>query len=166
LSFCSSEKIEIKILQIVVNNTTVALVCLSNGNYTEIDGIVLQDVLSTSWLTLLQECFAKLDSKFKEDLLSQTLPSFMVKQIQQSSSRNIATEYEKVTILFSDFVNFTNFANGLPPFILVDFLNTIFTRFDHNAKKYGIEKIKTIGDGYMAAGGVAEDNEDRRMRLF
>jgi adenylate cyclase len=54
-------------------------------------------------------------------------------------------------------VQFTNFSKGLSPFILVDFLNTLFTKFDFNAKKFGIEKIKTIGDGYMAAGGVTGD---------
>eukprot|EP01080_Neovahlkampfia_damariscottae_P004754 gene4754-8336_t len=148
------------LVPIVVNNSTVALVSLSNGKYSEIDGNVLQDVLSTSWLSLLQECFAKLDLRFKEDLLSQTLPDFMVKQIQQSSSTNIANECEKVSIIFSDFVQFTNFSKGLPPFILVEFLNTIFTRFDDNAKKFNIEKIKTIGDGYMAAGGVSNTNDN------
>ena len=98
--------------------------------------------------------------KFKEDLLSQTLPDFMVKQIQESSSTNIANECEKVSIIFSDFVKFTNFAKGLPPFILVEFLNKIFTRFDDNAKKFNIEKIKTIGDGYMAAGGVSNKSDN------
>jgi hypothetical protein len=49
-------------------------VCLANGKYSQIDGKILQEVLSTSWLTLLQDCFEELDSKFKEDLLSQTLP--------------------------------------------------------------------------------------------
>jgi class 3 adenylate cyclase len=147
------------LVPIVVNNSTVCLVGLANGTrkYTEIDGNVLQDVLSTSWLALLQESFARIDLKFKENLLNQTLPDFMVKRIKQTQSTNVAVQYEKVSILFSDFVNFTTFSKNLAPTILVEFLNTIFTRFDNLAKLNKVEKIKTIGDGYMAAAGVSEE---------
>lgn len=147
------------LVPVVVNNSTVCIVGLANGKYTEIDGNVLQDVLSTSWLALLQESFARIDLKFKENLLNQTLPDFMVKKIKQTQSTNVAIQYEKISIVFSDFVNFTTFSKGLHPTHLVDFLNNIFTRFDKLAGAHKVEKIKTIGDGYMAAGGISEDGQ-------
>lgn len=148
------------LVPIVVNNSTCGIVGLANGKFTDIDGQVLQDVLSTSWLALLQESFARLDLKFKEKLLSQTLPDFMVSKIKQNSSTNIASLYEKVSIVFSDFVGFTTFSKGLHPTFLVEFLNHLFTKFDGLAKLHGIEKIKTIGDGYMCAGGITDNEVD------
>jgi len=59
-----------------------------------------------------------------------------------------------VTVLFADIVNFTQLAARMSPTELVNLLNQIFSAFDRLAERHGLEKIKTIGDAYMAVGGV------------
>lgn len=73
----------------------------------------------------------------------------------------IADKYDRVTLLFADVVNFTPKANLLSPEELVAFLNRIFSSFDALAEKHGLEKIKTIGDAYMVAGGLPEAQPDQ-----
>ena len=66
----------------------------------------------------------------------------------------IAERFEHVTVIFCDIVNFTPMSEKLSPEKLVAVLNQLFTQFDILIEKYGLEKIKTIGDAYMVAGGV------------
>ena len=68
----------------------------------------------------------------------------------------IAQRYEDIIVLFADIVNFTPMSEELPPEKLVQVLNELFTEFDVLIAKYGLEKIKTIGDAYMIAAGVPE----------
>ncbi len=67
-------------------------------------------------------------------------------------------EYESATVLFTDFVGFTRIAEGFTPQRLVSELDFCFRRFDEIARRHNLEKIKTIGDAYMAVGGVPESN--------
>jgi class 3 adenylate cyclase len=67
--------------------------------------------------------------------------------------------YEKVTVLFSDFQGFTQIASKMQPEELVQELNFCFSGFDEICKEYGLEKIKTIGDAYMCAGGIPISND-------
>jgi adenylate cyclase len=69
-----------------------------------------------------------------------------------------------VTVLFADIVEFTKFSESVSAEVLVDVLNDIFTRFDSIADNRGIEKIKTIGDAYMAAAGLPDPVADHAMR--
>ena len=66
----------------------------------------------------------------------------------------IAEKLSNVSVLFADIVNFTHMSEEMSPNETVQLLNNIFSEFDLLAEKYGIEKIKTIGDAYMAAGGL------------
>jgi class 3 adenylate cyclase len=67
--------------------------------------------------------------------------------------------YESVTVMFSDFVNFTKVAENLPPEILIESLDMCFQLFDRIIETHGLEKIKTIGDAYMCAGGLPQPND-------
>ena len=67
-------------------------------------------------------------------------------------------EYESATVLFTDFVGFTRIAEGFTPQQLVSELDFCFRRFDEIARRHNLEKIKTIGDAYMAVGGVPRPN--------
>ena len=78
--------------------------------------------------------------------------------------QTIAESFENVSIFFSDIVGFTHLSSVVAPSELVHGLNTIFTAFDRIGTKYGLEKIKTIGDAYMAVCGVPEEFEDRQYR--
>ncbi len=67
--------------------------------------------------------------------------------------------YDAATVLFTDFLNFTSLTETLSPEALIDELNACFLGFDEICDKYGLEKIKTIGDAYMCAGGLPLPNE-------
>ena len=72
----------------------------------------------------------------------------------------IAEHYDDVSVLFADLADFTQHAMVLPAQELVALLDRIFTAFDHVADAHGVEKIKTIGDAYMVAGGLPEPRPD------
>jgi adenylate cyclase len=93
-----------------------------------------------------------------EQLLLNILPASIATRLKdnQTNQGAIASRFENVTILFADIVGFTQLATRLSPTDLVCQLNTIFSAFDKIAQKWGLEKIKTIGDAYMVVGGVPE----------
>jgi len=87
------------------------------------------------------------------------LPSEIAEELKEKGKAD-ARRFEKVTILFTDFKEFTQISEKLSAEELVSEINTCFKRFDSICIKYGIEKIKTIGDSYMAAGGLPVPSED------
>ena len=88
-----------------------------------------------------------------EHLLLNILPAEIAAELKQKG-RADARDFETVSILFTDFIGFTEQSSKLSASDLVRELNHCFEGFDNIAEKYGIEKIKTIGDSYMAAGGL------------
>jgi adenylate cyclase len=72
----------------------------------------------------------------------------------------IAERFEEVTVLFADVAGFTPLAGKMEPEAVVELLNELFTRFDALAESQGLEKIKTIGDAYMVAGGLPTPRPD------
>jgi len=99
---------------------------------------------------LLQQEKAK-----SEHLLLNILPKTIAERLKTQGERKIiADEIEQATVLFGDIVGFTPMSSTLPPDELVRRLNGLFSRFDTLAVELGVEKIKTVGDAYMAAAGV------------
>ena len=92
-----------------------------------------------------------------EELLLNILPAEVAEELKAKGSAD-AVQIDQVTVLFSDFKGFTSLSEKLTPRELVRDLNECFSAFDHIMTKYGIEKIKTIGDAYMAAGGLPVPN--------
>ncbi|MBP0021999.1 MAG: DUF3365 domain-containing protein [Cyanobacteria bacterium SBLK] len=88
-----------------------------------------------------------------EKLLRNILPKKIVENLKDSQD-SLAEHFSPVTILFADIVGFTALSTQLHPLELVDRLNQIFSTFDRLAERYGLEKIKTIGDAYMVVGGL------------
>jgi class 3 adenylate cyclase/Tfp pilus assembly protein PilF len=88
-----------------------------------------------------------------EELLLNILPAEVAQELKEKGQTE-AQLIDSVTVLFTDFKGFTVLTEKLSPKELVNDLNTCFSEFDHITAKYGIEKIKTIGDSYMAAGGL------------
>ena len=74
-------------------------------------------------------------------------------------------KYERATVLFSDIQGFTKIAEEMNPEALIDELDKFFFHFDSVVEKYNIEKIKTIGDAYMAAGGIPEKNSTNPVEV-
>jgi class 3 adenylate cyclase len=88
-----------------------------------------------------------------EKLMLNILPKPIADRLKRGE-KNISGAYPEVTILFADLVGFTAMSSGLRAAELVSLLNDLFTRFDRRAEDLGVEKIKTIGDAYMVAGGI------------
>ena len=97
-------------------------------------------------------------------LLLNILPDPIAEQLKLSTN-TIADEHKNVSILFADLVGFTKFASQSTPKDLVNMLDTIFSKFDWLAEKYKLEKIKTIGDAYMVAGGLITENEQHPIAM-
>jgi len=93
-----------------------------------------------------------------DSLLLNILPEEIAAELK---TRGQATPrlYESATVLFSDFVNFTRLSANLSPEQLIDELNECFLAFDEICERNGLEKIKTIGDAYMCAGGIPVPND-------
>ena len=98
-------------------------------------------------------------SKAQSDhVLENILPADIAEQLKATGKVD-AREFDDVTILFTDFVNFTLTSAQMRPQELVDELNAIYSGFDAIVSGYGIEKIKSIGDAYMAAGGLPQHDD-------
>ncbi len=88
-----------------------------------------------------------------ETLLLNILPAPISEKLKQGQT-SIAEYFPSVTVMFADLVGFTPFVAQHTPAEMIDLLNTIFMEFDQLADQHGLEKIKTIGDAYMVAGGL------------
>jgi adenylate cyclase len=99
-----------------------------------------------------------------ESLLLNILPR-EIAAILKNESRTIADHYEEASVLFADMVGFTPLSAELPPVEMVELLNEAFSFFDSLLDKYGVEKIRTIGDSYMVASGVPKGRSDHAQAL-
>ena len=94
-----------------------------------------------------------------DELLLNILPSEVAEELKEKGSAD-ARDFELVSILFSDFKGFTKASSNLSAQDLVTEINICFKAFDAIMEKYAIEKIKTIGDSYMAAGGIPKPKKN------
>jgi len=99
------------------------------------------------------------EKKRSEELLLNILPEETAKELKEKG-RSDAQLIDQASVLFTDFKGFTAISDQLSPKELVQDLHSCFSAFDHICEKYGIEKIKTVGDAYMAAGGLPRPTED------
>jgi guanylate cyclase len=94
-----------------------------------------------------------------EELLTNAIPAAIAVRLKRGEGR-IAESYPDTTVLFADLAGFTPWARETDPGRVVGFLDGLFTRFDELAAESGVEKIKTIGDAYMAVAGAPEPRSD------
>jgi adenylate cyclase len=99
-----------------------------------------------------------------ENLLNNVLPKVTADEIMNKGKAE-KTKYNFVTVLFSDIQGFTKIAEEMNPEVLIDELDKFFFHFDSVVEKYDIEKIKTIGDAYMCAGGIPEKNRTNPVEV-
>ncbi|SCB26783.1 adenylate/guanylate cyclase domain-containing protein [Cupriavidus alkaliphilus] len=121
----------------------------------------------------LQSLYDKViaEQELSDRLLLNLLPHTIAERLKvrpelmaNSIPEVIADRFPEVTVLFADLVAFSRLASGMDPERLVGLLNEIFTEFDSIADRRGLEKIKTIGDSYMAAAGLPEPAPDHAVR--
>lgn len=99
------------------------------------------------------------EKRRSDHLLANILPAEVAEELKAKGKTN-ARQFEEVSILFTDFKEFTEISRDLDAQDVLDEINHCFRHFDFVVEKYGIEKIKTVGDGYMAAGGFPEPAHD------
>lgn len=99
-----------------------------------------------------------------ENLLLNILPKEIAARLKNQQG-TIADAFDAASILYADLVNFTPLSVELPPKAMVELLNEIFSYFDSLVEKYGVEKIRTIGDNYMVASGVPTPRPDHAQAL-
>lgn len=105
------------------------------------------------------ECALRKEQKKTDSLLLNILPEPIADRLKNEPGV-IADKFEKATILFADLVDFTQISTTMSATKLVYLLNEIFSIFDQLSEKHGLEKIKTIGDAYMVAGGIPIQRPD------
>jgi PAS domain S-box-containing protein len=99
-----------------------------------------------------------------ERLLLNILPQAIAERLKKSNS-TIAESFEEVTVMFADLVDFTKYSAQTSPTELVEMLNVIFSTFDQLAQQHHVEKIKTIGDAYMAVAGLPTPCSDHAQAI-
>lgn len=99
-----------------------------------------------------------------EALLLNILPAPIAERLK-ADENIIADSFPNVTVLFADIVGFTNLSTLISPQEIVFLLNEVFSAFDQEADRFGVEKIKTIGDCYMVVGGLPSPRTDHAARI-
>ncbi len=99
-----------------------------------------------------------------DKLLLNILPEKTAQELKEHGKVK-ADRFESVSVLFTDFKGFTSFSEKLSPESLVQSVDFYFSKFDEIMEKHGLEKIKTIGDAYMCAGGLPFPSEDHAERM-
>ncbi len=103
-----------------------------------------------------------LEQECSDKLLRNVLPDVIVERLRRGEMVT-ADHFDSATILFCDLVGFTALTSQLPPGETLGLLNEVFSGFDRLAADHGLEKIKTIGDAYMVAGGLPEPRPDHAL---
>lgn len=104
-----------------------------------------------------------LEKERSEKLLLNILPASVAEELKENGS--VKTQFfDNVTVVFSDFVGFTKLAEKVSPEDLVKEIDLCYRKFDEITARYGLEKIKTIGDSYMCAGGLPELSNEHSLR--
>jgi adenylate cyclase len=122
--------------------------------------------MQDSTSTLLSSVMQELDEERarSHELLLNILPQAIIDRLGAGEA-TIADGYPSVTVLFSDLVGFTAISSVLEPHVLVSELNRLFSEFDALCERTEVEKIKTIGDAYLAVGGLPGTRDDHAVAV-
>ena len=104
------------------------------------------------------------EQKRSDKLLLNILPEETAQELKENG-KVLAKKFESVTVMFTDFKGFTKLSENLSPEELVENVDYYFSQFDRIVKNYGLEKIKTMGDSYMCAGGLHSSTDDHAYRM-
>lgn len=106
----------------------------------------------------------QLERDASEKLLMNLLPPFIAQRLKEKQDV-IADSYNDASVMFVDITGFTELSTRISAVKVVELLNKVFSRFDELTEKYELEKIKTIGDGYMVAGGLTKNRIEHLVRM-
>ncbi len=140
---------------------------VSNFDNFIISGILLLILIFTTLIILYFLVFQKKqDKNYLKPILKKYIKTGTPENTTKTLSHKASKKYEKATILFADIQGFTKIVEHMNPETLIDELDKFFIHFDEVAEKYKIEKIKTIGDAYMCAGGLPEKNSTNPIEVI
>jgi class 3 adenylate cyclase len=131
--------------------------------YTAMGGGLVALLLVFSGLVFRNNKKLGKEKQKSEDLLLNILPFEVADELKEKGNAE-AKQFDEVTVLFTDFVNFTQTAENLKPQELVQELHECFTAFDYIMERNGLEKIKTVGDAYLAVCGLPTAHADHAKR--
>jgi adenylate cyclase len=135
------------------------ILLIAGGLYTRYKGVTRYNALLTQKNELILA-----EQQRSEELLLNILPAAIAAELKKTGVAQ-ARKYEQATVLFTDFKGFSKIANGMTADKLVADLDYCYGEFDKIIEKNGLEKIKTIGDSYMCAGGLPESDTDHAVRM-
>ena len=107
----------------------------------------------------------EIEKNRSDNLLLNILPEETAQELKEFGKVK-AKRFESVSVLFTDFKDFTQFAESLTPEELVESVDFYFSKFDEIIEKYNLEKIKTVGDAYMCAGGLPFPDQDHVKNIL
>ncbi len=109
--------------------------------------------------------FLEQERNKSEKLLHNIMPKSIAEKLK-NNIKTISMDNPEISVLFADIVSFTEMSEKISSEKIVGFLNDMFSQFDDLTEKYGVEKIKTIGDSYMVVSGMPVQREDHALTLF
>jgi class 3 adenylate cyclase len=127
--------------------------------------LLLGDAVRSRRTLTLQQRLLEAERARSERLLRDMLPEAIAERLKQQEEGVIADAFPLVTVLFADIVDFTSHAERSPPEATVALLNDLFSQFDGLTEARGLEKIKTVGDAYMVAGGLPDPRPDHPVAM-
>lgn len=154
--------------EINLKNKDLEIAALDIRKQKVINGLVGAGMLSVAvflFIALSQKRRISKEKQRSESLLLNILPFEVAEELKEKGESE-AKHYEMATVLFTDFKGFTGLSQTVTPAELVEVLNYYFKGFDHIITKYKIEKIKTIGDAYMAVGGLPVPQPDALKKVI
>ena len=130
------------------------------------DNVRQMEEIQDSNSKLLSKLMRELEEEREKSrsLLLNILPEEIIDRLEAGETV-IADRYDAVTVLFSDFVGFTEISANIPAPVLVAELNRLFSEFDALCERMSVEKVKTIGDAYMAVGGLPRTRIDHTVAI-
>jgi class 3 adenylate cyclase len=127
--------------------------------------LLLGDAVRSRRTLTHQQRLLEAERARSERLLRDMLPEAIAERLKQQEEGVIADAFPLVTVLFADIVDFTSHAERSPPEATVALLNDLFSQFDGLTEARGLEKIKTVGDAYMVAGGLPDPRPDHPVAV-
>jgi adenylate cyclase len=127
------------------------------SNHALINTAVINAALIFYALSALKRAETELETEHErsEALLAAVMPAAIAQRLKASGGERIADRMDNLCVMFADLVEFTRAARDLPPEAVVAYLDDLVRRFDEICARHGVDKIKTIGDSYMAVAGLA-----------
>eukprot|EP01080_Neovahlkampfia_damariscottae_P010623 gene10623-3246_t len=156
------------LVPIVVNLECCGLVGIANGKTDKLSGDVIFDVLSTSWFTILQQCFSRIDLRYKERIINNTL----LQDVNGNSVNNsafkrkgsitdISVNSQNTVLVFIKLTGIVKLCKVLDADHLIEMINSFYAKFDKFSAQCGIEKIDTFSDFYIAGLGHKDMHDSR-----